>query len=54
MWKQRETASPNNDSLAIQQNQGPFIPLQETKENILGHVLGAVLQALNPPPGGRS
>ena len=47
-------ARQNNNSLAIQQSPRPLVSSSKIIDNILSHVLGAVLLVLKLPPSGRS
>lgn len=53
-YREKEN-SQARQSLAIQQRQEPLVSSSsKTIDNILSHVLGAVLQVLKPLPNGRS
>ena len=53
MWKQENTqARPKKKNLAIKQR--IFSSSSRAINNILSHILWAVLQILKPPPGGKS
>ena len=48
-WKNTEKKENSNNNSAIQQSQRRLVSSSKTMDNILSHVLGAVLQVLKPP-----